>query len=185
MQKPLRGSYVVVLGGGMLGVTACAMAKWLGAEYVICVEPIQQRRASVKQFGADQAVAPEELPDAVRSVRSKGFDLALELSGATSAIETALPILRIGAEIILVGAVFPVPELRVLPEQIVRRMLQIQGLHNYSPADLALALYFLAEQPQEPLASMVPLWFSLAETELAIQEAERTKAPRVGILFSN
>jgi D-arabinose 1-dehydrogenase-like Zn-dependent alcohol dehydrogenase len=184
-QKPLTGSHVIVLGGGMLGVTACAMSKWLGAEYVICVEPIESRRALVKQFGADQAVAPDQLQEAVRQVRSQGFDIALELSGATSAIEMALPALRIGGEIVLVGAVFPVPELKLLPEQMVRRMIQIQGLHNYAPDDLAVALQFLSEQPQEPLSRMVPLWFPLNETEVAIEQAEATKAPRVGILFAD
>lgn len=182
-EKPLAGSHILVLGGGMLGVTACAMAKWLGAEHVLCVEPLESRRTLVKEFGADQAVAPGELEDAVRCVRKQGFDIALELSGVTSAIEAALPCLRIGGEIVLVGAVFPVPELKVLPEQIVRRMIQIQGLHNYAPNDLALALQFLAEQPQAPLAKMVPFWFPLSETARAIQEAERTKVPRVGILF--
>jgi len=184
-QKPLQGSHVVILGGGMLGVTACAMAKWLGAACVICVEPVEKRREWVRQFGADLAIAPEDLQDAVRSVRTKGFDIALELSGATSAIEIALPALRIGGEIVLVGAVFPVPELKLLPEQIVRRMIQIQGLHNYAPADLAVALQFLSEQPQEPLSAMVPYWFPLKETALAIQKAEQTKAPRVGISFAN
>lgn len=182
-QKPLAGSHVLVLGGGMLGVTACAMSKWLGAEYVVCVEPLENRRELVKQFGADQAIAPEALQDATRSVRPQGFDIALELSGATSAIEVSLPSLRIGGEIVLVGAVFPVPELKVLPEQIVRRMIQIQGLHNYAPDDLAVAVQFLSEQQQDPLARMVPFWFPLNDTESAIEKAEATKAPRVGILF--
>lgn len=183
--KPLQGAHLIIMGGGMLGVTACAMAKWLGAACVICVEPVEKRREWVRQFGADLAIAPEDLQDAVRSVRTLGFDIALELSGATSAIEIALPALRIGGEIVLVGAVFPVPELKLLPEQIVRRMIQIQGLHNYAPADLAVALQFLSEQPQGPLSSMVPYWFPLKETSLAIQKAEETKAPRVGISFAN
>jgi hypothetical protein len=58
-------------------------------------------------------------------------------------------------------------------------------LHNYAPDDLAVALQFLSEQPQEPLSRMVPLWFSLNETEVAIEQAEATKAPRVGILFAD
>jgi hypothetical protein len=32
---------------------------------------------------------------------------------------------------------------------------------------------------------MVPYWFPLKETSLAIQKAEETKAPRVGISFAN
>lgn len=181
--RPLGGQHIIVLGGGMLGVTACKMAKWLGAAYVVCVEPIEKRRTLTLSFGADQAVAPDQLLETVKQVRKQGFDLALELSGATAAIEVALPALRIGGEIILIGAVFPVPELKVLPEQIVRRMIRIQGIHNYAPADLALALQFLSEQEQEPFAAMVPIWMTLAETEQAIRQAEETKAPRVGILF--
>lgn len=183
--KPLAGQNIIVLGGGMLGVTACSMAKWLGAQAVVCVEPIEKRRALVKQFGADQAIAPEELLETVRTLQPKGFDVAFELSGATSAIEAALPALRIGGEIVLVGAVFPVPELKLLPEQIVRRMIHIHGLHNYAPDDLALALQFLSEQPQELFVRMVPAWFSLNEIERAIEEAEVTKAPRIGIRFAD
>jgi hypothetical protein len=46
-------------------------------------------------------------------------------------------------------------------------------------------LQFLSEQTQEPLSRMVPLWFPLNETEVAIEQAEATKAPRVGILFAD
>ncbi len=182
-QSPLSGCHVLVMGGGMLGVTACAMAKWLGAKSVVGVEPDSGRREILASFGADYSCSPEELSELANQRYAYGFDIALELSGVTSALSSAISHLRIGGEVVAVGAVFPVPEISLLPEQIVRRMLSIQGLHNYAPKDLALALRFLSQQSQELFSQMVPLWMSLADAERAVVQAEKTRAPRVGIRF--
>jgi len=56
----LSGSFqlksAVILGGGVLGVIACRMAKKAGAARVICVEPDKKRRERAIAFGADFAI---------------------------------------------------------------------------------------------------------------------------------
>lgn len=51
----------------------------------------------------------------------------------------------------LAGAVFPSPAAPVFVERIVRRMLRLNGVHNYSPADLARALEFLSREREVPI----------------------------------
>jgi len=179
--RPLSGKYILVLGGGMLGATACAMSKWLGAAKVVCIEPFEERRRLVERFGADVAVAPPEMIDAVSSIRHIGFDIAVDVSGVTTAMQEAINALRIGGEMILVGAVFPVPALNLLPEQVVRRMLSIQGLHNYAPRDLAMALQFLMASKEVAFGKMVSHWLPLEKAGDAVEMAERLKMPRIGV----
>jgi alcohol dehydrogenase len=179
--RPLSGRYILVIGGGMLGATACAMSKWLGASKVVCVEPVEERRRLVEQFGADVAVAPQEMVDSVLSIRGIGFDIAVEVSGVTDAMEEAIRALRVGGEMILVGAVFPVPVLNLLPEQVVRRMLTLQGLHNYAPRDLAMALHFLNASNESPFRKMVSHWLPLEKADEAVEIAGRLRVPRVGV----
>jgi len=179
--RPLSGKYILVVGGGMLGATACAMSKWLGAAKVVCVEPFEERRRLVERFGADVAVAPPEMVDTVLSIRDIGFDVAVEVSGVTTAMQEAIGALRIGGEMVLVGAVFPVPALNVLPEQIVRRMLTLQGLHNYAPRDLAMALQFLASSKEVAFEKMVSHWLPLEKAGEAVEMSERLRMPRVGV----
>ena len=72
----------------------------------------------------------------------------------------------------------------VLPaELVVRRLLRIEGVHNYMPADLLTAVRFLAEtHAQCPFAELVAARFPLVDAEAAFQHAITTKAPRVAVL---
>jgi alcohol dehydrogenase len=119
--------------------------------------------------------------DTVLSIRDIGFDVAVEVSGVTTAMQEAIGALRIGGEMVLVGAVFPVPALNVLPEQIVRRMLTLQGLHNYAPRDLAMALQFLASSKEVAFEKMVSHWLPLEKAGEAVEMSERLRMPRVGV----
>ena len=78
----LQGRSVCLFGAGMLGLTACAMARSLGAAEVICVDPIPARRERALSFGATRVAQPDDLTAiADAAVGPFGFDAVLELSG--------------------------------------------------------------------------------------------------------
>lgn len=145
----LSGRSVLVMGGGVLGAIACRMAAVSGASLVICVEPDQMRRDRSSRFSANEVIDPQQ-ENALSQIRNLanaglGIDFALEFSGANAAFRLAMESLRTGGSLILAGAVFPAGPVEIDPEQIVRRMLKIEGMHNYAPMDLHAAVQFIEQ----------------------------------------
>jgi putative phosphonate catabolism associated alcohol dehydrogenase len=183
-----RGRAVLVQGAGMLGLTAAAMARHQGASEVIVCDLDDERLQWGERFGATRSVriSPDgsDLTDTVaRATAGRGVDIALELSGSAAAIESGLPLLRIGGHYVLVGTVFPTRAVPLSPEMVVRRLLRIEGVHNYTPVDLIKAIDFLTVTRAEyPFSQLVSGHFPLAEADAAFQHALTTKAPRVAVL---
>lgn len=182
----LNGRSVLIMGAGMLGLTACAIAASRGAAQVVCVDPVPHRREQSRSFGANLALDTSEIGQAVQTLlNGHGFDIAIEMSGALAAFSTALFHLRMGGLIVLIGTVLPTPSASVDLEQIVRRCVRIQGIHNYSPQDLANAVAFLENHYQSfPFESLVSHWFPLAQIDQALAQARQPGAIRVGMIAS-
>jgi len=183
-----RDGAVLIQGAGMLGLTAAAMARRRGAREVIVADPDGARLQRAERFGATRTVhlraESSELTDVVAAATSgRGVDAALELSGDPAAVEAGLPLVRIGGRYALAGAVFPSRDVALPAELVVRRLLRIEGVHNYVPADLLTAVRFLTEaHAQYPFAELVTARFALADAESAFQHAITTRAPRVAIV---
>ena len=145
---PLAGRRVLLVGAGMLGVTAAAACAEAGAHVQIS-DLDSARVGTAGQFGA--------VPDGGGDV-----DVAIDFSGSSVAVADALARLDIGGVMVLAGSVLPGPSLAVDPESVVRRWLTITGVHNYEPRHLRQALDFLhrtrAVRPWEGLVALpVPL----------------------------
>jgi putative phosphonate catabolism associated alcohol dehydrogenase len=181
--KIIPGETVVVFGAGMLGVTACAMAKELGADKVVCVERSAVRRESSLLFGADIAIEDSQLSEVVRDLTNgRGADCLLECSGSNQAFESAMNVMRLGGRVVLVGAVFPQEPVPIVLERIVRRNLLVAGVHNYAPRNLKQAVDFLsASGGKYPFASLVSAWYPFTEIERAVEHASSRTAVRVGL----
>lgn len=185
----VRGGAVLVQGAGMLGLTAAAMARSHGAREVIVVDPDANRLERAARFGATHTIHlrldhAQTLTDVVADATAgHGVDAALELSGDPAAVEAGLPLLRIGGHYVWVGAVFPGRAVALPAEQVVRRLLRIEGVHNYTPADLCYAVRFLADNHGRfPLAELVGGRFPLADAEAAFRHASATRSPRVAVV---
>jgi putative phosphonate catabolism associated alcohol dehydrogenase len=176
------GNTIVVMGLGMLGLTACAMAATRGYTVIGC-EVDEARVALAERFGAAQVAKPSAITDLVRAATgNRGADLVLEITGSPSSAQLSLDLLRIGGTAVWVGAVFPTEPVPVAPELIVRRCLTVRGIHNYGPADLASAIEFLSEhQARYPFEELVPHTFSLDSVTAAFEFAEERRPIRVAI----
>lgn len=177
------GRNVCVLGAGMLGLTACAMASAAGASHVVAVDVTESRLQRAAAFGATQTVLPNTTGETMRSVTGGyGFDIVLELSGSTEAFHLGWEALRIGGTMVLVGSVFPAPPVPVALEQMVRRNVTLRGIHNYAPKDLATAVEFLANnQGRYPFAELVSEWYSLEQVTSALTAGRDPAKIRVGV----
>ncbi|MCU0876830.1 MAG: zinc-binding dehydrogenase [Pirellulaceae bacterium] len=179
---PLAGNRVLVMGAGMLGVTAAAWTRALGAADVVCCDVAAERLALAARFGATRTCSTAELPSAVAELAAgHGVDVAFELTGSPEAFEAALPQVRIGGTMILVGSVFPSRPVPLLLEQVVRRCLTLRGIHNYAPRHLAAALAFLDENREYPFETLVAPWQPLSAINAAIATPLSPPALRSGI----
>jgi len=181
----VRDRSVLVQGAGMLGLTACAQARSMGASQVICCDLNAARLAKAMEFGATHLATPDELADTVRrATEGYGVDFALEITGAPAAFVAGLEQLRIGGTYVLVGAVYTAAPVPVSIEMLVRRQLTLRGVHNYAPEDLLAAVRFLDAHRNYPFASLVSEWLPLAAADRAFQAAEGANALRIGVRAS-
>lgn len=178
----LKGRRVLIFGAGMLGLTAAAMARWSGSEQVVVCDVDTERLKNAVDFGATDTLLWEELSQQNTASQSPEADVVLEMSGAAEAVSAGLSHLAIGGELVLVGSVSPSPSVSVDPEQVVRRLLRIRGVHNYTPASLQHAVEFLHETHERfPFAKLVAESFPLARVNEAITYAVQNRSCRVGV----
>ncbi|QNO38323.1 alcohol dehydrogenase catalytic domain-containing protein [Protaetiibacter sp. SSC-01] len=86
---------ILVTGAGAVGLTVMAAARVAGMR-VTAVEPLAGRRAAAETLGA-ATFEPGALPDGAR------FDALVDASGVPAAVRAALPFLRGGAPVVMVG----------------------------------------------------------------------------------
>ena len=184
----MKDEVVVVHGAGMLGLTACAMAASAGAAQVVALEPDPRRREAALKFGAslalDSTLAPAEILARVKELSGgRGADAGLEFAGYPESIELGLNLLGMGGRFVMAGATFPSRPAQIAAEQLVRRMIQLQGVYNYNPEDLEFALDFLAKVAgRYPFEELVGAKFPLHEVNAAIAFAEKEHPPRVALV---
>ena len=181
------GRVALVQGAGMLGLVTAAMVRYRGAREVIVCDVDPARLEMAMQFGATQSVLidPEDdhCYEVVYEVTSgRGAGLVFEMSGTVDAIESGMDLLRLGGKYIWVGSVFPGKPISLNAEKIVRKVITIQGVHNYAPEDLAVALEFLNQNKDRyPFHTLISRIFPLDEAEAAFRYALEEGALRVAL----
>ncbi|MYM19733.1 zinc-binding dehydrogenase [Brevibacterium sp. 5221] len=171
---------VVVMGCGMLGLTAIAYARDRGCSTVIASDVDPRRLRLAREFGATATATPKALGDAVG--RERGADVVFELSGSHRAVQAALGLVAIGGRIALVGSVSPGPAVQVDPSSVVKNLTSIVGCHNYRADDLEDAIGFLQRSAvRDGLARLVSTPWPLAEIVEAVGAANAGTHPRVAV----
>lgn len=173
---------VVVLGCGMLGLTAATYARDLGATAIIACDVDAERRALAEEFGASAVCGPNELSTVVGS---HGADVVFELSGSDAAVRSALELAAVGGRVALVGSVSPSAGVNFDPSRLVRNLTSVVGCHNYRVDDLAEAVAFLERTPsRDRFAELVTEVFDLTDIDAAFARARTGSAPRVAVSYA-
>jgi alcohol dehydrogenase len=182
----IAGRNILVLGAGVLGVTACAMARSAGAQTVLACDPVPACLERAVAFGATHVFPsePTELAAGIADVtHGRGADVVLELAGTAVSVQAGLSLLRTGGTLVLAGTVLPAGDVAFDPEKVVRRMLTIRGVHNYHPRDLAGALAFLAGPGRGfPFESLIAAEYPLAQADQAFAHAHANPGVRVAVV---
>ena len=162
------------------------LVTFTSTEHIVVADPNPTRLERARQFGATSTINSDSLDSVVKHLKSlsdgRGADVSLDFAGVTSAVETCLASVRQGGCVLLAGSVFPSDKIKVAPEQLVRRMITIRGLHNYLPQDLDHGLRFLAACHQKyPFGELVSRTFELEQTQQAFEYARDHSPVRVAV----
>lgn len=163
----IDGAAVRIHGAGLVGLTAAAIAVEQGA-VVEVLDPNPARGALAARFGATRLEGEPEI--------------VIEASG--HAVADALAGVATGGTVVLVGSVFPADPVPFDAESIVRRLVTVAGVHNYTGDDLVEAVAFLAGRGRAyPFADAVGEVRPLTGVDEALAAASGPGAPlRIGLV---
>lgn len=182
------GERVLILGAGAIGLYAAALAAHAGCPTVLVTDPLEQRLAVARSFGATATLpadhGPAHLVDWVRGhTDGLGVDAVLEVAGVPDLVPLGLRALRIGGRLIEVGNVSPGALATLDLSEIVFRWLTIRGVHNYDLRHLQRAVRFLAQTHERfPFTSLVEARYPLEAVADALDAAQGRRGIRVAVM---
>jgi alcohol dehydrogenase len=181
---PVEGATIAILGCGVLGLTAAAMARHLGAEKVVTCDLDPRRAGMTRAFHSEFFCGPDDLTERIGEITDgRGADVTMEFSGSASAAAAALAIARTGGTALIAGTTAPGGKVTIDPNDLVRRMLTVKGLHNYAPQDLLTAVDFLAASLDTvPFGSLFGDSFGLTQIEAAFAESSKKPGTRIAVM---
>ena len=138
---PLAGEDVLVTGAGPIGVMATAIARHVGARYVVVTDLSPYRLELARKAGADLVVDPTrtDLRTAMDQLGMReGFDIGLEMSGAPAAVESMISTMNHGGRIAMLG--LPSGPYPVDWAKVITHMLTIKGIYGREMYDTWYAM---------------------------------------------
>jgi putative phosphonate catabolism associated alcohol dehydrogenase len=177
----IKNKKVIIFGAGLLGLSCIAMCKEAGAGSVGAVDPDISRLQHVERFGASHAYIFPEKDNSERFPWHEG-DIVFDMTGNPAAMKMGIDSLAVGGCAVWIGAVFPEAPVEIDAQMMVRKLLQIRGLHNYNYDDFLHATTFIENNYQKyPFEDLIEKEYSLEHIEEAFQFASEKKPVRVGI----
>jgi (R,R)-butanediol dehydrogenase/meso-butanediol dehydrogenase/diacetyl reductase len=168
--KVKEGDYVVVQGGGPIGIFIALVAREHGAKVLISeVNPF--RLALVRDFGFE-ALNPQEERLAERvdaATDGAGADVVFEVSGAAASVEMMTKLPRTRGRVVMVAIHSESVPVNLF--EVFWRELQLIGARLYEPQDFDEAIGLCASG-RLPLDAMITNVRPLDETDSAIRELE-------------
>ena len=127
----LVGEDVLITGAGPIGIMAVAIAKHVGARFVVITDINEYRLEIARNMGATRTVNVKE--ERIRDVMhelgmQEGFDVGMEMSGVPSAFRDMLAIMRHGGKIAMLGV--PPADMTIDFNQVIFKGLVIKGIYG-------------------------------------------------------
>jgi len=125
------GEDVLITGAGPIGCMAAAVVKHAGARFVVVTDINDARLALAARLGADVTVnvTRETLVDVQRRLGMlEGFDVGLEMSGASAALRDMIDQMAHGGKIALLG--IPNAQTGIDWNKVVFNMLTLKGIYG-------------------------------------------------------
>jgi len=127
----LAGEDVLITGSGPIGMMAVAIARHVGARYIVVTDVNDYRLAIAETMGADAELnmTRDSLTDTMASLGMvEGFDVGLEMSGHPDALHDMISTMDNGGKIALLG--IPPKQAPIDWNDIVFKGLTLQGIYG-------------------------------------------------------
>lgn len=180
---PMAGEDVVITGAGPIGLMATALARHVGARYVVVSDVSEYRLGLAADAGADLVVdaRSSDLGAAMRQLGMKeGFDVALEMSGMPAAVEDMLQNLNHGGRVAMLG--LPPAPFAIDWSQVITRMITIKGIYGRQMYDTWYAMSSMlanSAELRERVSAVVTHRFPAARWEEAFAAARSGRCGKV------
>ena len=141
LQFPMAGEDVVITGAGPIGVMATAIARHVGARFIVVTDVSDFRLDLARQAGADLAVnaTRQNLREAMSELGMKeGFDIGLEMSGAPAAVTDMLDTMNHGGRVAMLG--LPHANYVIDWGRVITHMLTLKGIYGREMYDTWYAM---------------------------------------------
>lgn len=134
----IENKSILIVGAGLLGIYLAIVLKHYNASKisVIANSDTSVKRLNLLYF---KNVHLTNSSEDIKKLSDK-YDVIIDAVGSSEYISALISNLDIGGTFILLGSTHPVPDVKVNPTDITKKMLRVIGLHNYTPADLADAI---------------------------------------------
>ncbi|MCD8349768.1 MAG: alcohol dehydrogenase catalytic domain-containing protein [Planctomycetaceae bacterium] len=173
-----QGDVVAILGCSSVGMLFIKLARRAGAARIIVSEPNEERRGCSVGYGADVAVHPRDLHNALKTATGGlGPDVVIECSGVPAATEQAIAIAGKGANILVFGVAPPGKTIEVEPNILFKKELSLFA-SNINPFTHYRAVHML---PTLDIGSLITHTFPLARINEALDLATRGIGFKIGI----
>ncbi len=180
----LKAKRVGIIGAGMLGCVAVAMAKAEGAKEIHVMDIDSNRLKTAESFGATHLHNVQIInknPEQKASLKNV-LDVLLEYSGVAESMEWGLDLLDVGGIAVWVGGTFPQRKVELDSEQVIRKCLTFKGLHNYNVDDFKAGVRFITDHYHEfPFEDHVFDAGNLDQMKEAFDLASSSRYLRVGV----
>lgn len=182
------GETAIVHGAGMLGIYAACYLREQGYDIVAIVDKNTHRLQVAERFGATHTfnasnTSAKDISEKLKGLtHGRGVDLAVEVSGAPSALPDLIEWLTIGGRCVTLGYVYPLKDVPFNVHQLVTKCINLQGVHNYHSTVLKSALSFIAEnRTRYPFAELIGKIYPLSEINDAFVHAFRQEIVRIAV----
>jgi len=128
---PLVGEDVLITGAGPIGLIAAAIARHIGARFIVVTDVSEPRLALARKMGADLAinVSKTRIKDVQKELgMTEGFDVGFEMSGNPSALPEMVNNLNHGGRVAMLG--LPSAPIDLDWAKVVTHMITIKGIYG-------------------------------------------------------
>ena len=174
-----QGDFVVVLGGGFVGLIMAQLARMNGASKVYVVEPNEYRLNTAAQRGfATINPLRQRVEETIYEATSGlGADVVIEAAGRIETAEQSLRLVGRGGTVLFFGVVSPEQRMTVSPNDIYTRELTLVG-SAINPYSHYKAVEKLAELDLEPF---ITHRFPLRRIDEAFRTAQSGQCFKVAV----
>ncbi len=127
----LVGEDVLVTGAGPIGIMGAAVALHVGARHVVITDTNEYRLELARKMGVKHALNVQNvsLKDYTKKIgMTEGFDIGLEMSGASAAFNQMLDCAKAGAKIAMLG-ILP-DDTKISWEKVIFKGLFLKGIYG-------------------------------------------------------